>query len=172
MSAIGPISGTSSLSPIGPLPAGVKPPSTPQQQALYDSCKQFEGVFVKQLVSGWMKSARGDDAPEGAQGIYQDMADDTMTSSLVDGGTFGLAGTMYSQLVTQLQAGAATPPLVPPAAPATPTDPTAGAPSTDPTAGAPSTDPTAGTLPTDTPTEPSDPTSLLPDDPTAGGETA
>jgi hypothetical protein len=79
---------------------------------------------------------------------------------------------MYSQLVTQLQAGAATPPLVPPAAPATPTDPTAGAPSTDPTAGAPSTDPTAGTLPTDTPTEPSDPTSLLQDDPTAGGETA
>ncbi len=91
---------------IGPLPAGVKPPSTPQQEALYDACKQFEGVFVKQLVSGWMKSARGDDAPEGAQGIYQDMADDTMTSSLVDGGTFGLAGTMYGQLSTLLQAAA------------------------------------------------------------------
>jgi Rod binding domain-containing protein len=161
MSAIGPI--TSSLSPIGPLPAGVKAPSTPQQHALYDSCKQFEGVFVKQLVAGWMKSARGDDAPEGAQGIYQDMADDTMTSSLVDGGTFGLAGTMYAQLVTQLQGGAATQPLVPPTDPANPTDPAAGTPATDPT---------AGTLPTDAPTNPSDPTSLLQDDPAAGGETA
>jgi len=106
MSGITPIGGTRSITVIGPLPAGVKPPSTPQQEALYDACKQFEGVFVKQLVSGWMKSARGDDAPEGAQGIYQDMADDTMTSSLVDGGTFGLAGTMYGQLSSLLQAAA------------------------------------------------------------------
>jgi Rod binding domain-containing protein len=121
MTSIGPISATSSISPIGPLPPGVKPPSTPQQQALYDSCKQFEGVFVKQLVAGWMKSARGDDAPEGAQGIYQDMADDTMTSSLVDGGTFGLAGTMYAQLSQQLQGAAPTAPKLPPL----PTDPTA-----------------------------------------------
>ena len=66
MTAVGPITGTRTISPIGPLPAGVKPPSTPEQEALYDSCKQFEGVFVKQLVSGWMKSARGDDAPSGA----------------------------------------------------------------------------------------------------------
>jgi Rod binding domain-containing protein len=107
MPAVGPITGTRTISPIGPLPAGVKPPSTPEQEALYDSCKQFEGVFVKQLVSGWMKSARGDDAPSGAQGIYQDMADDTMTASLVDGGTFGLAGTMYAQLSTLLQGHAA-----------------------------------------------------------------
>ena len=67
-----------------------------------------------------MKSARGDDAPEGAQAIYQDMADDTMTSSLVDGGTFGLAGTMYGQLAQRLQAAAPTPPALP----ALPTDPT------------------------------------------------
>jgi Rod binding domain-containing protein len=129
MTPIGPITGTSSISPIGPLPPGVKAPSTPQQEALYDACKQFEGVFVKQLVSGWMKSARGDDAPEGAQGIYQDMADDTMTSSLVDGGTFGLAGTMYGQLSQLLQAAPPTPPATSPL----PTDPTAPLdPSTDP----------------------------------------
>jgi Rod binding domain-containing protein len=154
MTAVGPITGTRTISPIGPLPAGVKPPSTPEQEALYDSCKQFEGVFVKQLVSGWMKSARGDDAPSGAQGIYQDMADDTMTASLVDGGTFGLAGTMYAQLSTLLQGGAATTPLVPPADPATPTDPTAGA------------------LPTDTPSDQPGPTDVLQDDPGAGGDAA
>ena len=76
MAGIGAIAGiSSSAAPIGPMPAGVKAPETEQQKALYESCKQFEAVFVRQIVSGWMKSARGDDAPEGAQGIYQDMAD-------------------------------------------------------------------------------------------------
>jgi Rod binding domain-containing protein len=155
MTAIGPISTSRAYSPVGPLPPGTKPPSTPEQRALYDSCKQFEGVFVKQLVSGWMKSARGDDAPEGAQGIYQDMADDTMTSSLVDGGTFGLAGTMYAQLATRLQNGSPVPTLTPPADAPTPTDPTAGG------------------LPTDAPTDaPADPAGVLGSDPAAGGATA
>ena len=42
-----------------------------------------------------IEGARGDDAPEGAQAIYQDMADEAMTWSLVDSGTFGLAGAIY-----------------------------------------------------------------------------
>jgi Rod binding domain-containing protein len=107
MAGIGAIAGFSSSAPIGPMPAGVKAPETEQQKALYESCKQFEAVFVRQIVSGWMKSARGDDAPEGAQGIYQDMADEAMTKNLVEGGTFGLAGTMYGQLAVTL--GAVTP---------------------------------------------------------------
>ena len=109
MAGIGAIAGiSSSAAPIGPMPAGVKAPETEQQKALYESCKQFEAVFVRQIVSGWMKSARGDDAPEGAQGIYQDMADETMTKNLVEGGTFGLAGTMYGQLAVTLGAVAPT----------------------------------------------------------------
>jgi Rod binding domain-containing protein len=108
MAPIGPITGTTSYSAVGPMPAGIKAPSTAEQHALYDSCKQFEAVFVRQIVSGWMKSARGDDVPEGAQGIYQDMADEAMTKNMVEGGTFGLAGTMYGQLAVTL--GAATPP--------------------------------------------------------------
>jgi Rod binding domain-containing protein len=104
MAGIGAITGATSYAPVGPLPAGVKAPTTPQQQALYDSCKQFEAVFVRQIVSGWMKSARGDDAASGAEGIYQDMADEQMTKSLVEGGTFGLAGTMYGQLASTLGA--------------------------------------------------------------------
>jgi Rod binding domain-containing protein len=102
MAPIGPITGTTSYSAVGPMPAGIKAPSTTEQHALYDSCKQFEAVFVRQIVSGWMKSARGDDAASGAQGIYQDMADEAMTKNLVEGGTFGLAGTMYGQLSSLL----------------------------------------------------------------------
>ncbi len=104
MAAIGAISGTTPYSPVGPLPAGIKAPTTAAQHALYDSCKQFEAVFVRQIVSGWMKSARGDGAADGAEAIYQDMADETMTRSLVEGGTFGLAGTLYGQLAMTLPA--------------------------------------------------------------------
>lgn len=106
MAAVGAISGTTAYSSVGPLPAGVKAPTTDQQRALYDSCKQFEAVFVRQIVSGWMKSARGDDAAQGAEGIYRDMADEQMTKNLVEGGTFGLAGTMYGQLAMTLGATA------------------------------------------------------------------
>jgi Rod binding domain-containing protein len=115
MAPIGAITGTASYSLVGPLPAGVKAPSTDEQRALYDSCKQFEAVFVRQLVSGWMKSARGDDAASGAQGIYQDMADETMTKNLVEGGTFGLAGTMYGQLSAMLGTSQITTPAPAPA---------------------------------------------------------
>ena len=102
MSALPAIGGSGAHDPIGPLPPGVSAPKTDAQKALYDACKDFEAVFVRQLVSGWMKSARGDDAPSGGQAIYQDMADEQMTKSLVTGGTFGLAGTVYGQLVRSL----------------------------------------------------------------------
>ncbi len=123
MAGIGAISGSTQYSSVGPLPAGVKAPSTEQQRALYESCKQFEAVFVRQIVSGWMKSARGDDAAQGAEGIYQDMADEQMTKNLVEGGTFGLAGTMYGQLAMTL---GGTAPMAGDGTPAT-TSPSGGA---------------------------------------------
>ena len=66
MAGIGAIAGiSSSAAPVGPMPAGVKAPETEQQKALYESCKQFEAVFVRQIVSGWMKSARRRRRPRG-----------------------------------------------------------------------------------------------------------
>ncbi len=106
------ISSTMSTSPIGPLPAGVAAPKTEPEKALYEACKQFEAVFVRQLVSGWMKSARGESAADGVQAVYQDMADSTMTQNLVEGGIFGLAGTVYGQL--RAVAGPVTPTADPP----------------------------------------------------------
>ena len=94
--------GTGRVDPVGPLPAGVAAPKTAEERSLYDACKGFEAVFVRQLVAGWMKSARGDDAAQGAQGVYQDMADEQMTSSMVESGSFGLAGTLYGQLAPTL----------------------------------------------------------------------
>jgi Rod binding domain-containing protein len=92
---------------VGPLPPGVAPPATPVEKALYDACKSFEAVFVSHLVKGMLSSARGEDDASGVQGVYQDMADDTMTQNLVNNGTFGLAGTVYGQLVETMKRTAA-----------------------------------------------------------------
>ena len=60
---------------------------------------------MRQLVSRLDEErARRRREPPGAEGIYQDMADEQMTKSLVEGGTFGLAGTMYGQLASTLGA--------------------------------------------------------------------
>jgi Rod binding domain-containing protein len=80
------------------LPPGTPAPKTDADKKLLDTAKQFEGVFVQQLVQEMLKSARGDDTGDAAQAAYQDMADQTMTSSLVDSGAFGLAGTLYAYM--------------------------------------------------------------------------
>jgi Rod binding domain-containing protein len=80
------------------LPAGTPAPKTDADKKLLDAAKQFEGVFVQQLVQEMLKSARGDDTGDAAQAAYQDMADQTMTSGLVDSGAFGLAGTLYAYM--------------------------------------------------------------------------
>ena len=57
---------------------------------------------MRQIVSGWMKSARGDVAAPGRRrASTRSMADEQMTRSLVEGGTFGLAGTIYGQLAVR-----------------------------------------------------------------------
>ncbi len=86
------------VAPVGPLPAGVRAPSTDEERALYDAATEFEAVFVRQLVSGMLSSARGEGGADGAEAAYQDMADETMTRSLVESGSFGLAGTLYGYL--------------------------------------------------------------------------
>ena len=90
---VGPVSDASVA-----LPPGVAAPKSAADRALLDASKQFEGVFVGQLVQEMMKGARGEDGAQGANAAYQQMADDTMTKSLVESGAFGLAGTLYAYL--------------------------------------------------------------------------
>ena len=89
---------TESVMPVGPLPAGVPAPATDADRALYDAAKEFEAVFVRQMVGDMLKGARGDGGADGAEAAYQDMADEAMTKSLVESGSFGLAGTLYGFL--------------------------------------------------------------------------
>ena len=93
-----PVSATSRV--VGPLPAGTPAPKTEGERALYEQAKQFEAVFVRQLVSQMLEASRGESETPGSQ-IYQGMADEQMTGSLVDSGAFGLAGAVYGFLRTQ-----------------------------------------------------------------------
>jgi Rod binding domain-containing protein len=87
----------------GPLPPGTPAPSTDGEKALWEQAKQFEAVFVRQLVSQMLEAARGESSSP-ASGIYQSMADEQMTGSLVESGAFGLAGSVYGFLRTQANA--------------------------------------------------------------------
>ena len=93
-----PVAATGSLA--GALPPGVPAPATAGEKALWEQSKQFEAVFVRQLVSQMLEAARGEGS-DGANAAYQSMADESMTQGLVDSGSFGLAGSLYGFLRVQ-----------------------------------------------------------------------
>jgi Rod binding domain-containing protein len=96
-----PIAATTST--VGPLPPGTPAPKTESERALWDQSRQFEAVFVRQLVSQMLEAARGEDESP-ASGIHRSMVDEQMTASLVESGAFGLAGSVYGFLRTQANA--------------------------------------------------------------------
>jgi Rod binding domain-containing protein len=92
----------------GALPPGVPAPTSAGEKALWEQSKQFEAVFVRQLVSQMLEAARGESS-DPANAAYQSMADESMTQGLVDSGSFGLAGSLYGFLRTQASSVPLTP---------------------------------------------------------------
>jgi Rod binding domain-containing protein len=87
---------------VGPLPPGVAAPTTTAQRATYRQALDLESVFTQHLVDAMMQSAQGDDAdqiPGGSE--YQEMANQQVNASLINGGGLGLAGDLYAQLSSQ-----------------------------------------------------------------------
>ena len=104
MSAVNP---TSSLgtAPITP-PPGVSL-ETPEQEQLYRAALEFERFFVQNMLKGMQGSdAIGGEGEEqaGSAGLsgYRDMAQDSMTQAVLDGGGLGLAATLYGQMAEQM----------------------------------------------------------------------
>lgn len=83
--------------PAGALPAGTPAPKTAQERALWDQVAGLEAVFAQHLVREMLDSARGE-SESGANGAYQQMADEQLTKSFVESGSLGLAGAVYAQL--------------------------------------------------------------------------
>jgi len=100
-SALG--SGSEVVAPVG---LGVK---TPEQKELFQAAAEFERFFlnhmVKQMAAVTKEIGGTDDeagaAADSSTSAYQDMANDQLVQSMLDGGGLGLASVMYGQLAEQ-----------------------------------------------------------------------
>jgi len=91
----------------------IKPPpglkvDTPDQKNLYRASMEFERFFLQNMMKSMnaaTKAISADDGKEteGTAGSsnYQDMAQDQMVQSMLDGGGIGLAATLYQQMGEQ-----------------------------------------------------------------------
>ena len=104
MSAVNPASQLGSA-PITP-PPGVKL-ETPEQEQLFRAALEFERFFVQNMLKGMEGSdsigGQGEEEA-GSAGLsgYRDMAQDSMTQAVLDGGGLGLAATLYGQMADQM----------------------------------------------------------------------
>ncbi|MCW2927564.1 MAG: hypothetical protein JWM86_1532 [Thermoleophilia bacterium] len=120
MSPIDPTSSLGSTSPLTP-PPGVTL-ETPEQQQMYRVSLEFERFFVQQLLkpmenAGTSVPGADESDSSGSTSGYQDLAQDQLTQSVLDGGGLGLAATLYGQMAEA--AGISTKPVA--KAPGTPT---------------------------------------------------
>ncbi len=80
-----------------------KAPLSEQDKKLMEVSKQFEGIFVNQMVSAMRKTViRQGLVPEShAERVYQSMLDQEHAQKITDTGELGLANLVYQHLKTQ-----------------------------------------------------------------------
>ena len=78
--------------------------ATQDQKKLYETCKEFESIFVKQMLNS-MKSTinkSGLIKASMAEGIFEDMLYDKYAQKISGTGNLGIGEMMYKQLSAQL----------------------------------------------------------------------
>ncbi len=95
------------------LPEGLNPKtSTKETEAstkakIEASCRQFEGIMVKQILTASKLPLVGGTGSGGAVGaIYNDLVVQTLSDQITAGGGIGLASALQTQLSRQTPAGA------------------------------------------------------------------
>ena len=102
-------------SPLAAPVAGTAPVAGPASPAgaqasdhvkLAGASKQFEAIFVRQMLAAARKSSFGDDN-FGGQGIetFRQMQDERFADIAAESGAFGLGRTIEAQLAGQIKAG-------------------------------------------------------------------
>jgi flagellar protein FlgJ len=93
------------MTPLSPAPApfGAAPPKSGREQ-LKDAAKQFEAIFVRQMLA----AARKDNLDEGglfdsqAMDTFRQMQDEKFADAAAQTGTLGLASIIEAQLARHL----------------------------------------------------------------------
>lgn len=80
-----------------------KPVMSEQDKKLMEVSKQFEGIFVNQMVSAMRKTVAHEGVvPQShAERVYQGMLDQEHAQKITDSGELGLANLVYQHLKTQ-----------------------------------------------------------------------
>lgn len=90
------------------LPLGTSPQgrASPREQ-LAKAARQFEAIFVRQMLSEARKTNLGGDSLLGGQGMdtFRQMQDDRFADLAADTGAFGLARMIEAQLAAQIRDG-------------------------------------------------------------------
>jgi len=98
-------------SPVGGVvPTGsAKEPTSVERRRLAEVCRQFEAVFLEEILKGLRKTVPKDDgcaaggASDSASDLRLGMADQQMALHLAGSGGIGLARMLYEQLVKQME---------------------------------------------------------------------
>lgn len=87
-------------------------PSTPEDQQLDEATRQFEAVFLRQMLQQMRKPLFKSDfvSDSATSGIYQDLVNTQLADSMSQSGGLGLARQLKVQLQRQLSAPAAAEP--------------------------------------------------------------
>ena len=88
------------------LPLGTLPQSHgTQRDQLAQAARQFEAIFVRQMLSEARKSNLDGDSLLGGQGVdtFRQMQDDRFADLAADTGAFGLAKMIEAQLAAQIK---------------------------------------------------------------------
>jgi flagellar protein FlgJ len=90
-----------SISPLSPASAA---PANGDRAKLTAAAKQFEAIFVRQMLAAARKTSFGEDL-FGSQGMetFRQMQDERFADIAAQTGAFGMAGTIEAQLKSQLE---------------------------------------------------------------------
>ena len=77
--------------------------SIDRSSKLYESCVEFEAIFLKQMLNAMRKTVPKDGLLDGgtAQDVFEDMLYDEYAKTMARNAGFGLADTVYLQLTAQ-----------------------------------------------------------------------
>ena len=86
-------------------------PNVPEREKIAETCRQFEAVLLRQILSEARKTviSDGEEHDPAVDGVYNDMITNQLADSISRSGGFGLAKSLESQLTRQVIPPAANP---------------------------------------------------------------
>ncbi|HAK44373.1 MAG TPA: hypothetical protein DCO79_00395 [Spirochaeta sp.] len=74
--------------------------SEQESAKLKEACRDFEALFIKQMLDTMRKTVNKSGMLDGgmAEDVFEDMLYDEYSKSMADGGSFGIAKLMYSEM--------------------------------------------------------------------------